>query len=319
MEIAMRILALLLLSAASCSAPSSGGAATSGDPQSTVYTPQEAAIKADLVFRTVAGKSLAGDLYLPQRTQPVPVVIQIHGGGFANGDKAGKAEVTWAEHLTSNGVAAFSVNYRLYEDFADGDVPFDGAVADLKCAIAWLRKNAESYRVDPKHIFVLGGSAGGFMTNFLGTTGDDPAFTPKDCADTSNRVQGVISYFGPADWNALFTDPARAGTANGEKRFLGLSSACTNAADVNGICKSASATTHADANDPPFFVSHSEDDKVVPVGQGRLMKATLEQAKVDVTYRELTGQGHGWHAKFKDAAVIAVRDEVVAWVKAHSQ
>jgi acetyl esterase/lipase len=278
--------------------------------------------KLDQVFRQPGGKSIAGDLYLPARSAPVPAVIQIHGGGFSAGDKAGKAETIWCDHLRKNGFAAFSVNYRVYSDFAAGETPFPAAVMDIKCAIMWLRKNSAKLMIDPNNIFVLGGSAGGFMTNFVGTTGDVADFTPTDCLDgngESNRVAGAVTYYGPADWNAMFNDPARVGTLNGEKKFIGDTSdppCAPGSAEASGICAYASATTYADAQDPPFYISHSDDDPVVPVGQGRLMKSVLEQAKVNVTYHEVTGLKHGWHANFKDTTATMIRDEVTAWLKA---
>ena len=303
----------------------SGASVWDGD-----VSPQAAETKKDLVFRTVGDKSLAGDLWLPDRTTPVPAVIQIHGGGFSAGTKDDPAEVLWSEHLISQGFAAFSVNYRLYSDFSDGEIPFPSAPMDIKCSIMWLRKNALNFRVDPNHIFVLGGSAGGYMTNFLGTTGDLPEFTPTDCADgakESNRLQGVVTYFGPSDFNQLFNDPARVGLsnlANGEKKFIGLTGqtpCAPGSAEASGICKTASATTYIDASDPPFYVTHSDDDPVVPVTQGRYMSEQLKAGKVDVTYHEVTGMKHGWHANWKDVHGVgmAIRDEVVAWLKARSK
>ncbi len=296
----------------------------SSDAGTVDTSPLKAETKADLVFRTVGTNAIKGDLYLPDRTTPVPLVVVIHGGGFSSGDKAGNSEIAWAQYLQSTGFAAFSVNYRLYSDFGNGEVPFPAAPMDIKCAISWIRKKASTYRIDANHIFVLGGSVGGFMTNFLGTTGDDAAFNPTDCADgatESNRLQAVVTYFGPSDWNAMFNDPQRLGTENAEKRFLGLANGATpcvpNSSDAKGICTTASATTYVDAKDPPFFISHSDDDPVVPVTQGRAMKAALEAANVSVTYKEVTGLKHGWHGNFKDATAVGVRDDVMAWLNAH--
>ncbi len=287
-------------------------------------SPLKAETKSDLVFRTVGNLSIKGDLYLPDRTTPVALVIMIHGGGFSDGDKADKTQTAWTSYLQAQGLAAFAVNYRVYADFVNNEVPFPAAPMDIKCAISWIRAKASTYRIDGSHIFVLGSSAGGFMSNFLGTTGDEPAFNPTDCADgvtASNRVQGVVTYFGPSDWNALFNDPLRVGTDNGEKRFIGLAQGSTpcvpNSADAKGICKTASATNYADAKDPPFFIAHSDDDPVVPVTQGRTMKAALEAVKVSVTYKEVTGLKHGWHSNFKDPTSTGVRDDVLAWLNAH--
>ncbi len=296
----------------------------SSSPPDADLSPLAAELKADLNYRTASGKTLAADLYLPARTNPVPVVLVIHGGGFANGDKAGKSEEVYAKHLQANGLAAFSINYRVYEDFPSGTSAYPGALHDVKCSIMWIRKHASEYRVDKNHVFVLGGSAGGYFTNMVGTSGNDPSFDPTDCTDgagESSAVQGAVTYFGPSDWNALFTDPQRlapndAGVPqNGEKKFIGLSTACTNPSDISGICTTASPTAHADSKDPPFFISHSDDDPVVPVSQGRLMKETLASKNVSVTYVEVHGKAHGWHARFDDAEIAAVRDQVTAWIK----
>ncbi len=299
------------------------GDSSTGQPDADL-SPLKAELKSDLNYRTVSGKTLAADLYLPDRTNPVPVVLVIHGGGFANGDKAGKSEEVYSKHLQDNGLAAFSINYRVYDDFPSGTSAYPGALYDVKCSIMWIRKHAAEYRVDKNHIFVLGGSAGGYFTNMVGTSGNDPAFDPPDCtegAGESSAVQGAVTYFGPSDWNALFTDPQRLAPSdagvpqNGEKKFIGLSTACTNKADIDGICTTASPTAHVDSKDPPFFVSHSDDDPVVPVSQGRLMKTSLEAKNVKVTYVEVHGKQHGWHARFDDPEIAAVRDQVTAWIK----
>ncbi len=298
-------------------------AGTSDSAADADVSPLKAELKSDLNYRTVAGKTLAADLYLPDRTTPAPVVVIIHGGGFASGDKAGKSEEGYGKFFQGTGIAALSINYRVYDDYPpDGFGAYPNSLYDVKCSIMWIRKHAAEYRVDKNHIFVLGGSAGGYFTNMVGTSGNDPAFDPPDCTDgagESNAVQGVVTYFGPGvDWAAMFSDPARAGTQNGEKKFLSLTTPCTSASDISGICKTASAGTHIDSKDPPFFVAHSDDDPVVPVSQGRLMKTLLEAKKVSVTYRELTGKAHGWHARFDDPEIAAVRDEVTAWIKALS-
>ena len=300
---------------AACNAPSSSGkedlAAVARDGGTATTFP-------DLVFRTIGGKTLAGDLYLPAANGSFPVVVVIHGGGFQTGDKAGKSEITWAEELIANGFAAFSINYRLVKDFSNGEVPFPSPLHDTKCAIMWLRKNAGTYHLDKTHVFVFGSSAGGWFTNMLGATGDEPSLNPE-CPlgeGESNRVQGAVTYFGPSDFNALFSDPARQGSENGETGFLGTGSPCTNPAESSGICTTASPTHWIDANDPPYYITHSDDDPTVPVSQGRLMSSLLKSAGVDVTYHEVTGEGHGWHAKFISPVVAQVRDEVLAWLKA---
>ncbi len=305
-----------------------GSGSTSGSGASggaSELQPLEAATEFDLVFRGTGASGIAGDLYLPARTDPVPAVLVIHGGGFITGDKAGAPEVLWSEHLTANGFAAFSVNYRLIGDFPPGEIPFSGAIMDLKCAVRWLRGHAESLRIDPNRIYALGGSAGGFMANFLGTTGDEPEFSPEDCVEgsaSSDRLQAFVAYYGPSDWNALYNDPLRLGADNGDAKFLGLDTTAPCApgsAESSGICTVASATTYVDPEDPPAFLAHSDDDPTIPLTQSELMRATLEAAGVDVNYQQVDGLGHGWHAKFGNDMAVGVRDEAVAFLGAQGE
>jgi acetyl esterase/lipase len=283
-----------------------------GDRPAEVFT--------DLVYRTVGDLELAGDLYLPARQAPAPLVMVIHGGGFHTGDKAGAAEVLWAEHLQAHGYAAFSVNYRLVGDYPAGEVPFAGTIGDLRCALAWLQLQASEHGLDPSAFFALGGSAGGYLSSFLGVTADEPSWLPAECAGgaaLAHPIAGVVDYFGPSDWPTLFADPLRDGADNGDGELIGVSGpdACApGTPQADGLCLDASVTAQVDAEDPPFFIAHSADDPTVPVGQSRLLTETLVASGGDATYRELDGLGHGWHSLFGAPTVAAIRDEVLGWL-----
>ncbi len=71
------------------------------------------------------------------------------------------------------GFFADSIDYRL-----SGVAPFPAAVEDSKCAVRWLRANAEKYNVDPNRIGVLGSSAGGYLSMMVG------------CADETAGLEG---------------------------------------------------------------------------------------------------------------------------------
>ena len=63
------------------------------------------------------------------------------------------------------GFFCVGVDYRLSEE-----APFPAALQDAKCAIRWVRAQAEELNIDPDRVAVAGGSAGGHLTSMVSTT-----------------------------------------------------------------------------------------------------------------------------------------------------
>src|SRR5262249_17962423 len=124
---------------------------------------REIELQTDVVYGKAAGQDLKLDLAMPKGLDhPVPLIVWIHGGAWRGG---GKAEF---ERLISEsakrGYVAATIDYRL--------VPasiFPAQVEDVKCAVRWLRANAERLHVDPNRIGVVGSSAGAHLAMMLGT------------------------------------------------------------------------------------------------------------------------------------------------------
>lgn len=103
------------------------------------------------------------DIYLPQEGEgPFPLLIHVHGGGFAFGDKRDDHMNAYLKAL-GWGWAAASVEYRL-----SGEAPFPAAVLDCRSAVRYLRENAAEYHLDPSRFAAIGGSAGGNLAAMLG-------------------------------------------------------------------------------------------------------------------------------------------------------
>ena len=124
------------------------------------------------------------DIYIPETpvVTPIPVVIFVHGGGFATNDKEGTKEI--CTQIAKQGFAVVSINYRLYlkgknihaarADVNMGEgLPADGkfhpelqkaleiASEDVVLALGWLKKNTHKYQLDKRSVALAGGSAGG--------------------------------------------------------------------------------------------------------------------------------------------------------------
>jgi para-nitrobenzyl esterase len=103
-----------------------------------------------------------------------PVMVWIHGGGFAIGLGAGAR--TDGTHLARNhDVVSVSLNHRLgvlgYCHLGDLDNRFaaSGNVGqlDLVAALEWIRDNIESFGGDPNNVTVHGESGGGAKIHIL--------------------------------------------------------------------------------------------------------------------------------------------------------
>ena len=128
-------------------------------------------VENDVVYATVRDNQnkaipLKLDIYAPVHVQEekIPVVILVHGGGFAMGDKQQKLYVEMASRFARENYVVISVNYRLkskQEPFSKALL--DRAVSDVNAAIRWIVKNKKNYNADATRVLICGDSAGGAL------------------------------------------------------------------------------------------------------------------------------------------------------------
>ena len=92
------------------------------------------------------------------RPAGVPVVLHFHGGGFHSGNKRREARPLIG-HLVSRSMVCASANYRLRPH-----VGYDEQITDALAAIEWVRSHAREYGGDPDQIFLVGSSAGVYLS-----------------------------------------------------------------------------------------------------------------------------------------------------------
>jgi arylformamidase len=108
------------------------------------------------------------DVYWPTRAEDSlekrPVIIYLHGGGWAFGDKADINNK--ADYFVPNGFALVSINYRLRWDYELYD-----QLEDVVAAIQWVRQNAKNYGLDGSRVVLMGHGSGGHLASLVGTDG----------------------------------------------------------------------------------------------------------------------------------------------------
>ena len=175
-------------------------------------------------------------------SSPAPLLVWVHGGAWRFGTNqalrdtilrtpAGEQPNTQALMRTAfqqAGWAVASVNYRYSHQAL-----FPGALHDVKEAVRFFRAHAHEFGIDPQHIAVAGGSAGGHLSMMVAHTGDSAAGNSVfgDSANAperdeyfegraasaypshSSQVAAAASFYGVSDLRTIFTDRPLAGYA----------------------------------------------------------------------------------------------------------
>jgi acetyl esterase/lipase len=245
-----------------------------------------------LPYAAIPGvRPLELDLYLPAETEPAPVAVFLHGGGWRAGTRhtAGPAYAGTApfERLAQAGVAVASVDYRL-----SGEAPWPAQLHDAKAAVRWLRARAGELGVDPDRIAAWGESAGGHLAELLGLTWQDPALEGDvGVTGPSSAVSAVVAWYAPSDLRALATDHGAdpLDPATREAQLLGAP-----APEVPDKAAEASPISHVSPDAPPFLLLHGAADRDVPCVQSERLYGALVEAGIEAELDVYEEAAHMW-------------------------
>jgi acetyl esterase/lipase len=193
------------------------------------------------------------DLYTPDGATAGdhrPVVVYVHGGSWANGDKGNQIQ-NKVNLFTGAGYVFVSLNYRLSPSSGDpaddpNRIKFPDQPHDVGEAIGWLSRNVASYGGDPSRVALIGHSAGGQLVSLVST---DPEY---------------VSAYGVHEWQLIGTvsldtdayDIPHRIAVGGPVAQAGLYNAFGTPAEnaLSNAWVLGSPITWAGAMDPPFLL-----------------------------------------------------------------
>ena len=147
------------------------------------------------------------DLYVPDSSEPMPLLICVHGGGFVYNDSQSRQAVLMYQYFRANGYAVATINYRLADE-----ARFPLPLSDVKAAVRFLRANANQYGYDPDKFAIWGESAGGYLASMAALTEDgeyeDVKFIGEDALDghVSGKVSALVDFYGILDFDKADSD-----------------------------------------------------------------------------------------------------------------
>ena len=183
----MRTPVLLLLAVLLCGCPQQTEIPTPAPPAELTETIQYQSLPG------VDPNLLSLDVYFDSGEDEVrPVVVYVHGGAWAVGDKANNISDKVALFRGENYVFV-SLNYRLSPtemgpNYADR-VKFPVHNQDVATAVAWVADNIGRFGGDPQRIALLGHSAGAHLVSLTGTS---PTFL-TETGYATDLLRGVAS------------------------------------------------------------------------------------------------------------------------------
>jgi acetyl esterase/lipase len=254
------------------------------------------------------------DVYRPERADQaqLPVLLQIHGGGWVIGNKRQQA-LPLLHRMARNGYVAVSINYRL-----GPRTRFPAQLVDVKRAIAWTRLNIAGYGGDPDTIILTGGSAGGHLASLAALTPNLPEYQPGfETVDTT--VSACIPFYGPSD----FTDRlAIRGPTSSYEVFLRPTVMPGWRRDHFELYEAMSPITHVNEHAPPFCVIQGSIDVLVWREETAAFAAELGRVSHEpVVYWEVPGAQHAFDVFNSRRSAVAVDacERFAGWVVAHTR
>jgi acylaminoacyl-peptidase len=256
-----------------------------------------------LVIRARDGLELVSYLTLPasergeRPAQPLPMVLDVHGGPWARDGWHYNREIQW---LANRGYAVLQVNYRGSTGFGKaftnaGDREWAGKMHDdLIDAVNW----AIAERIaDPARIAIAGASYGGYAS-FVGAT-----FTP-DVFCCSVPVVGVTNL------ETMLANPPPYWASFYEQECRRIGDPRTD--EGRALLQSRSPLHRAGAITKPMLIGHGANDVRCKVAESDQIVAAMTAKGISAIYVVYPDEGHGFARPENDLAFKAIMEAFLA-------
>ncbi|HUV63248.1 MAG TPA: alpha/beta hydrolase [Sedimentisphaerales bacterium] len=228
------------------------------------------------------------DLWQAKSRKPSPVLVFIHGGGFALGDKRDVPPFLLRDCLSA-GISLASVNYRF-----STQAPYPAPMHDCARAVQFLRHHAKKWNLDPARVAADGPSAGAGIAVWL-------AFH-KDLADSgssdpvlrqSTRLSCAVATQLQSTYDARAVRTIVPGDAYANlalKILFGLPETWDWDKDkvnpeLDALLKDSSPIMHLAKDSPPVYVMHLQkdnvDDNIHHPNFGKVLKEAMDKMGIE--------------------------------------
>ncbi|MCZ6709147.1 MAG: alpha/beta hydrolase fold domain-containing protein [Gammaproteobacteria bacterium] len=243
----------------------------------------------DLIYHRQDGFALTMERVAPvEQGNAAAVVLVMSGGWVSNHDFTQPHDANQlpnifknqAAELLKRGYTLFYVVHGTQPKFTIREIH-----DQISAAVRHIRHHAPDYGVDPNHVGIMGGSAGGHLALMQGTSGEPGVENPTSAAEQSSKVQAVVAYFPPTDFrnygsaDGVFDSHVRQVIPDGINPFMQAldyleydlkNRRLTKVTDRERIVahyQYISPRYHVTKDDTPSLLLHGDLDQMVPMQQ----------------------------------------------------
>ena len=123
----------------------------------------------DVEYLRHGDKPLLARLFKPKGAGPFPLMIDLHGGAWCNGDRLNDTPIN--EALARSGIVVAALDFRMPPQAA-----YPASMADINYGVRWLKSQASALKGRPGRVGVIGISSGGHQGMLAAMRPNDPRY-----------------------------------------------------------------------------------------------------------------------------------------------
>lgn len=249
----------------------------------------------EISYRSSDQRQMHALLALPgdrKEGESIPLILNLHGGPYMMHGYTFHHEI---QIMLSRGYGVLLLNPRGsigYGEAHQKAILGEYGGMDYQDVITGLDHVLEKYpQIDKEHLYVTGGSYGGFMTNWILTQTDR-----FRAAATQRSISNMVSMWGTSDIGYYFyKDESRADILSWEKLWK------------------TSPLAYVERVKTPTLVLHAEEDWRCPLEQGMQWFTALKYLGVDSRFVRFPHSSHGLSRSGNPAYRVIRINEILSW------
>ena len=227
-----------------------------------------------------------------------PMIVICPGGGYEHVSPR-EGEAIALQFMTTGAHAAV-----LRYDVSGQGAEFPQHLLELAASVAYVRKHAAEYCIDPDKILVAGFSAGGHLAASLGCFWKEKWLEELMQAETGATMKDyqpngeILAY--PVITSGEFAHRGSFVKIMGSEAEQGYSPLGLSATELE---EKLSLEKQVTSDFPPTFMWHTFEDGAVPLENSLFFAEALRKAGVNFEYHVFPHGGHGYALATKETAM----------------
>ena len=139
----------------------------------------------DVEYLRHGDKPFLARLFKPQGIGPFPVMVELHGGAWVNGNRENGDVAN--EALARNGVIVAALDFRV-----PPEASYPASFADIHYGIRWCKVQAKGWNGISDRIGAMGTSSGAHQAMLLGMRPHDSRYAALSLSNGATEVDGTL-------------------------------------------------------------------------------------------------------------------------------